>query len=249
MNIKEKFMNLNEKKRETITIASIGSALLVITGIIANLSEIDRNRKEKETPPTEPTIIAEETIPETETSTQLPTTESTTELSTTEPPTELSTEPPTEPVETEIMLYELTPFNSGYTNGSLFTEDRFFIATKNLKDNVGNTYDSAMVQCDQYEPGGYSQYYVNGKYTNFSGTAFLPEENKNWNYDINFSISGDDVLLYSTTLVAGVLPQNFSLDISGVTILEIKTEVGYYSSEIKYLYGIGNPVLTVAQTE
>lgn len=79
-----------------------------------------------------------------------------------------------------------------------------------------------------------ANYLLGGKYNKVSGTAFLPEDEKNASSGMFFEIYGDGALLYtSPTLTAGVLPVPFEVDVTGVENLRVQ----FYAVEGEYSEG------------
>jgi|GEM_PF-5052789 len=231
-------MKLNEKKTE-LTIAGIGSALVIITTIVANLSEIDRNKKEKETTPTETTIVIgeesqeeNEKIVETVIVKEVETIfiKETPETSTTEFVTEAPTEP--KPKEKKTRLTSLDYFNASDDNGGFFIKG-------SEKDNLGNAHTDVLIP--HYWLNCWTQYYINRKYNSFSGTVFLTYDAKTETGSHIFEVYGDDTLLYSYEFTAGVLPQEFTVDVTDVEILELRR---ISSGTRYYCFGISDAILT-----
>lgn len=87
-----------------------------------------------------------------------------------------------------------------------------------------------------------ANYLLNGKYNKVSGTAFLPQDDKNSTSGIFFEIYGDGKLLYtSPTMTAGVLPAPFEVDVTGVENLRVQ----FYAVKGKY-GGDGSPDLGIS---
>lgn len=65
-------------------------------------------------------------------------------------------------------------------------------------------------------------YNLEGRYDILTGTLFLPKESRDTNLAGYFEVYGDGKLLYTSPKIsAGVLPQDFQVDISGVQKLRI----------------------------
>ena len=86
----------------------------------------------------------------------------------------------------------------------------------------------------------YDEYYINQKYTTFSGTVFLRYDVRTTDTHIHFEIYGDGYPLYDCDLTGGVLPQEFHVDISGVEKLTIQANSGYNN----YFIALSDAVLT-----
>lgn len=105
------------------------------------------------------------------------------------------------------------------------------------KDNLGNTYDAGML-IDLPGVGNYDAsiaYMINGEYDILSGKFVLHSESKNKTnekYTIQLYIYGDGKLLYTSSVMrGGVLPEEVSVDISGVIelIIEFKGYASFYT--------------------
>lgn len=85
-------------------------------------------------------------------------------------------------------------------------------------DNYGNTYDSV------YSGGGgnYNIYKIDGNYSTLSGVFCMKKEYNSRNDENSLYIYGDDVLLGKYTTTGGAEPLEFSVDISGVSLLKIR---------------------------
>ncbi len=203
-------MNLNEHKGIAF------GGLVAIIAIIANIAQIldwlGIKPKEKQTPDTSSSVI-EVAIPETIEETAPPETEA---------PTEKPTEKPTEPPETEppkpktIKLTSLDYFATSHNSD-------FKIETMN--DNIGNSHTSFI---SFWTTDGFVQYYLNSKYLEFSGQIFLTDKWKSLDEESYVEILADGNTLATFVMIAGVLPQDFLLDVTDVQILEI-----HYSEKFK----------------
>lgn len=100
-------------------------------------------------------------------------------------------------------------------NGKLHINEEY-------KDNTGTVHDHSFY-IDAANPNPYwADYYISGKYKSFSGTVGCSYENRNSKETKYFEIYGDDKLLYtSPEMSAQSIPQSFTVDISGITILRI----------------------------
>ena len=90
------------------------------------------------------------------------------------------------------------------------------------KDNDGNTYDNAVGGAVE-DTTNWCEYNVNGEYDVISGVVYLNYEYKDETARYTkLTIYGDNELLFTSSIVAsGLVPQNFSVDISGVSILKV----------------------------
>lgn len=141
-----------------------------------------------------------------------------------------------------ISLGSLDTFYSDYdgTNGSKRMN-------QTLEDKLGNTYQN----CIEYVYG-YKEsrdiYTVNGEYSKFTGTIFVPKDRSSVNDDyeyrdpFHFSIYGDDVLLYeSPKMTSKQTPVDFEVDITGVEQLSINWQGGAVTW--KYELGLADACL------
>jgi len=92
-------------------------------------------------------------------------------------------------------------------------------------DNAGNVYDNyTMINHDV-------SYLLNGKYSNFKGTLYLPNSAKNYLTEQRILIYGDGELLYATdSVVKGEMPVEFNVDVSNVMKLEIVKQKKSYET-------------------
>ena len=119
-----------------------------------------------------------------------------------------------------------------------------------LEDNVGNTYHSSY----SINGSGYSSkdktyqywadYYINGKYTTFSGTVALNPRYKDSDETKYFEIYGDGTLLYTSPTVTNTfVPEQFSIDVSGIKVLRIYYTDAGGNNRIATIYdGLLQPV-------
>ncbi|MEE5993543.1 MAG: hypothetical protein V3G42_09920 [Oscillospiraceae bacterium] len=105
--------------------------------------------------------------------------------------------------------------------------DGAFQVVNSLEDNTGKSHSSAWGNRSFYGDK-FNQYYLNNEYLEFSGTVFLTKkatylEDKT----IFVEFSGDGNPLGTFQLTTGTQPQDFLIDVTGVTILEIRATVPY----------------------
>lgn len=91
------------------------------------------------------------------------------------------------------------------------------------KDNLGNVYSNGIVY-DNGRGSNNTEYLLNGRYSKFNGKIILLyDERSSERNSVIFNIYGDNKLLYTSKEVkAGVMPQNFNIDVNGVTKLKIE---------------------------
>lgn len=122
-----------------------------------------------------------------------------------------------------------------------------FYEDSNMVDNYENEYKSGLCMYGAVGHGGSVRYYINGQYSTFSGACIIKKNQRD--SDINggyIEIYGDDVLLYtSPRMEPDSMPQNFSIDISGVAFLRIVI----YSFEDYYINGDWAPSLCDAMLQ
>lgn len=132
---------------------------------------------------------------------------------------EPETEPPTEPKPVSVYINDLQYMSC---INSIQEQD-------NLTDNVGNMYHKGLFMYEKwsYMDGrnhgeGSADYYIQGKYTTFSGTVAVPRGHESSTYSAFFEIYGDGNLLYTSPVMINTsFPENFSIDITGVKLLTI----------------------------
>lgn len=73
----------------------------------------------------------------------------------------------------------------------------------------------------------YRDYLINGQYNQFKGVFALTQYSRNWTEgQFALNIYGDNKLLYSSdAATAGVLPQEFSVNIANVKMLRVETTI------------------------
>lgn len=89
-------------------------------------------------------------------------------------------------------------------------------------DNFGNTYSNGLGGQDAYNEN-WAEYKLNKQYSTFTGTVVMNSEYKGESSDITYvNIYGDDILLYTSPLIAcGVEPNDFQIDVSSVDVLKV----------------------------
>jgi len=83
------------------------------------------------------------------------------------------------------------------------------------KDNLGNT------QFNTISASIANTYKLNGEYTKITGSFYLRFEERSQASKNRLEIRGDDKLLYSVVMTAGIEPINFSVDLTGVKDMNI----------------------------
>ena len=131
-------------------------------------------------------------------------------------------------IDEPVLLTELDVFYTNYQSGM-----KKNVTT--MKDKLGNTYEN----CIKYNYGKEDSrdiYVLDGKYSEFCGTIFVPKE-RNAQYDsyhdspeYTFYVYGDEELLYySPVMYSTQYPVDFDIDISGVDQLAICWYGGSYA--------------------
>lgn len=116
------------------------------------------------------------------------------------------------------------------TDLEAFYKDRCSIST-NGKDNIGNVYRKYLYSASYYNEAGKISFYLGGAYSRLDGTVFLREKKKSTKYHSWLKVYGDGRLLYSSPeFTAKALPSDFTLDVSGVSELELRIDVDVYGS-------------------
>ena len=113
------------------------------------------------------------------------------------------------------------------------------------KDNIGNDYSSCIVNNPYSDYRGSISFLTNYDYEVLTGTVFLRKQSQNTSYKAWTKIYGDGLLLYSSpSMTAGSMPEAFSVDISGVRVLEFvfEDDTNFNMSGGAYI-GIGNLTL------
>lgn len=134
---------------------------------------------------------------------------------------------------------------------STFINDLQYMSCKNnieeqetLTDNIGKEhynglfmYEMHSVVHGDYRHGGSANYYIEGKYTNFSGTVAVPKGNEDNERSAFFEVYGDDNLLYTSPVMTNTSPpKTFSIDITDVKILTISYPDSNKDSQMATLY-------------
>lgn len=103
-----------------------------------------------------------------------------------------------------------------------FDRDGAYSAGTGVKDNLGNEHQNYLRIYDYNSKSTYVTFYLGGKYSKFAGLCAPFFNDRANNKTTVFEIYGDDKLLFtSTALTKGVAPQEFSVDVTGVTYLKI----------------------------
>ena len=88
---------------------------------------------------------------------------------------------------------------------------------REMKDNLGNTYEHSLYSYDD----SYTVYRLNGQYSAISGIFFKTYDYRSNDRTASLKIYGDNELLYSASVTAGVDPVEFYVDLTGVLELKI----------------------------
>lgn len=68
-------------------------------------------------------------------------------------------------------------------------------------------------------------YLINGIYKTLTGVVFLPFEYRDADAEFRFRVYGDSKLLYeSAVITGGCMPESFTCDVSGVSMLTVEGE-------------------------
>lgn len=109
---------------------------------------------------------------------------------------------------------------------------------KDMKDNLGNTYEHAL-RCHAATEQ-YTVYKLNGQYSAISGTFFKTYETRSLEISSTMKIYGDGELLYSASVTSGIDPIEFYVDLTGVLELKIYCNNFYTYGRYENCAGIGD---------
>ena len=113
-------------------------------------------------------------------------------------------------------------------------DDGFRIKQSDVVDNLGNLHSKCIYKVPDSN-GNYTSatYYIDGKYTTFTGTVFLDQDDRDSPMRSVFRVYGDDILLFeSQPVTSGHMPEPFSLNVKGVAMLRL--EMQYLSGYKQY---------------
>ena len=180
-------------KKKRIAFGSIGAAIVIIIGVMANMTQIAgffEGHKKKSAD--EPQKVIEQNIDEEK---EIPA----------ELPAEITPEPATEA-------------NYVWLDKMPITESEHCEVCDIAEDTVGNKYTGHIVSAIShyyYNPKTYAKYYLGGKYKTFSGTIAV-ESRSNAECESTLNIYADDTLIYSTDEIGrDTAPFEINLDVSG----------------------------------
>lgn len=113
-------------------------------------------------------------------------------------------------------IYRMTTSHGGFYSDNQVTD---------IYGNIwaGPCYYAVLDGFNGYQDGTSSElYYTQGQYTQLSGTIVLPSDQYNTYYTSYLKVYGDGRLLYTSPGISyGFAPQDFKVDITGVSELEI----------------------------
>lgn len=139
--------------------------------------------------------------------------------------TEPETEPPTEPKPVSIYIVDLDYMS---LNGIMSSQSK-------LEDNIGNIYHNGFYLYGNN--GGSANYYIRGKYTNFSGIIAVPDGWESSSDSASFAVYGDDNLLYTSPIMTNTsFPESFSIDITDVQMLTISYPASNTNDNLATMY-------------
>lgn len=123
-------------------------------------------------------------------------------------------------------------------------DDRVYIEDQPRRDNKGNEYSGHKILYGGAQSLNYENYSIlfdtSGNYNKFWGTVFLPYSFRGSTRDAYIFIYGDNSLLYkSKPMSMGFETDTFSIDISGVNIVEIVFQASPFSLnlDVEDVYG------------
>ncbi|MCR4646164.1 MAG: hypothetical protein K5695_12285 [Oscillospiraceae bacterium] len=195
------------EEHKTAVKVGVGTLVIAIIAVFANLTQILDwlGIKPHNNSPTESSSISEKITTETEPISFSELTETQTVV------------PPKEYEPKEVKLTDLDYFNGDNA-----------LCVISTKDNLGNTYPSILSTSSggSVYNDGYSQYYLNKKYSHLFGSAFLQYDSRSSNYETIIEFRGDGIILGTLSFTGGVLPQEFDYNVEDVDVLEIKYHNG-----------------------
>lgn len=117
-----------------------------------------------------------------------------------------------------------------------------FLSTENGKDNTGTTYQTSIYPSfNSYTvPTTSYTYKLNGQYSAISGVFYQRYEYRSSEHKTTLKIYGDNDLLYTASVEAGVNPIDFYVNLQGILELKVVFEAEYYSVDSESLVSIGN---------
>lgn len=136
-------------------------------------------------------------------------------------------------------------------NFQTLMDDGISYESRTEKSNISTEYNNNIVFRGTYYSSSHggentAYYFLNGAYSKFSGTFYLPIDNKNSKYPAVFHIYADGVeVCTSAPIMQGFIPADFSADITGAKILKIYAQYPEGGEHETYPT-IANPVLTTA---
>lgn len=107
-----------------------------------------------------------------------------------------------------------------------------------ITDNQGNEHFGRYVfTTDGTFYDGYISFQLDKKFKSFSGLAFLSYADRGDSSEVYIKVYGDDKLLYQTKdMKLGHIPDSFTIDITGVSILKISFEPYSSMNTCTYAY-------------
>lgn len=119
---------------------------------------------------------------------------------------------------------------------------------KTVTDNYGNTYDTFYSGTSASGFPGMSRsffnvYKLDGKYTTLTGSFCIEKKYNSINDESELYIFGDDTLLAKYTIKGGDSPIEFSVDISGISLLTIRPDSAVFGMEMKEVSFVANLML------
>ncbi len=93
-----------------------------------------------------------------------------------------------------------------------------FKNSNSLEDNLGKTHSNCLTAT---YGGNKNIYKINGKYSRISGVFFQIYEYRSRTYPTTLEIYGDNELLFTKEMKAGVEPANFDINLTGVKELKV----------------------------
>ncbi len=131
------------------------------------------------------------------------------------------------PSEKAVVVNELTTFYSN--NLYHIRTEKFWDVSVDYDyldtDNLGNKHTD-IYNFESYNDDAEITYKLNKNYSYISGTLYLTQKHRSTSYEYQVTIYGDDSVLWTGTITAGLEPVSFKVSVKSVDKLEIKGNLG-----------------------
>lgn len=144
--------------------------------------------------------------------------------------TEAPTEPPT--TEAEHLSVYINDLDYLSSEGAVYNDG------SDIKDNTGTQHRHSLYVDSMTFKACYVEYHLEEKYTDFTFTCGVSYYQRSASDTKYFEIMGDDgnILYTSPVMSAGSLPEEFTINVTGVNVLRIQYPKTYGSNSIATLY-------------